>query len=801
MYLSIKWLKEFTPYNGEIEELAHVLTMLGLEVEEIFNPFEEIKDIVVGYVVSCEKHPNADKLKLCKVDVGKDEPLQVVCGAPNVAKGQFVAFAPIGATLPGGIKIKKAKIRGETSYGMICSERELGLSNDHSGIMVLDSVNTPGTKLIDALDLDTVVFDIGITPNRADCLSILGIAREVAAYFNLPLNLPPCPIEKIEAEKVAHVHIEIEDPDDCPLYSARIIEGVEIKPSPNWMRYRLKAMGIRPINNVVDITNYVLLELGHPLHAFDKDLLKGNKIRVARPKNTLKFKTLDEQQRDIIPEDLLIWDSEDPVALAGILGGYESEINENTKNVLLECAVFNPSRIRKTARRLGISSDAAYRFERGVDQLGFKHAINRAAYLIHRFAGGKVLKGIVKNEPKKFVAPQIKFRPSRAISLLSIDVDSKYCIDALEKLNCKVEKIDESIYNVIPPSYRLDLEREIDLVEEVGRFYGLEKVPAKLPKISKTEKEIKILEEASYKFLSKIRQWARGIGLQECVTYSFVDKDELVLLGEDEEKMIPVANPLSKDQDTMRTILCVGLLNALKLNVSRLNKELHIFEVGKVFLKDVSSETTAQEKNKLAILLYGNRYPVTWANKKSPWDFYDIKGIVNDLFSVLGLNQKILYKSGSNRSFLDYGLDIFFEGNDIGFIGALTKNLYKTYNVKSDVFLGELDLDAIFDSYKNIQVKFTAWSKFPPVYRDMTLVCPEDVTFEMIKETLNERKTDILEEVNFIDLFFPEQSQEKRITLRMTYRHPNRTLTDKEVDKIHGGIGEYLIKKLPVRFP
>lgn len=801
MYLSIKWLKEFTPYDGDIEKLSHVLTMLGLEVEEIFNPFEEIKDIVVGYVVSCEKHPNADKLKLCKVDIGSGEPLPVVCGAPNVGKGQYVAFAPVGYKLPGGIEIKKTKLRGEVSYGMICSERELGLSNDHSGIMVLDSVYTPGTKLIDALDLDTVVFDIGITPNRADCLSILGIAREVSAYFNLPLNLPPSPIENIEEDQIAHIDIEIEDPDDCPLYCARIIEDVKIHPSPAWMRHRLRAMGLRPINNVVDITNYVLLEFGHPLHAFDKDLLKGNKIRVARPKDRLTFKTLDEQQHAITIDDLLIWDSEDPVALAGIMGGYDSEINENTKNVLLECAVFNSSLIRRTARRLGISSDAAYRFERGVDQLGADRAIDRAAYLIHRFAGGKVLKGVVKNEAKKFIPSSISFRPKRAISLLSIDADSQFCLNALEKLNCSVEKIDDSTYNVIPPSYRLDLEREIDLIEEVGRFYGLEKIPSKLPNISKTEKEIKILDEATYKFLNKVRQWARGIGLQECVTYSFVDKDELLLLGEDEQKMIPVANPLTKDQDTMRTILCIGLLNSLKINTSRLNRDLHLFEIGKVFLKDTEKETTALEKNKLAILLHGNRYPVTWANQKSPWDFYDIKGIIEDFTTVFGLNDNVLYKAASNEPFLDYGLNIFVDGNYVGFIGSFKKSLFKTYNVKSDVFLGELDLDIIFKCYENKKIMFNAWSKFPPVFRDMTVVCPDDVTFEMIKQTLSDMKTSILEEVNFIDLYIPEDKKEKRITLRMTYRDPNRTLTDKEVDKVHGKIGEYLINNLPVRFP
>ncbi len=801
MYLSIKWLKEFTPYEGEIDKLAHVLTMLGLEVEEVINPFEEISDIVVGYVVECTKHPNADKLSLCKVDIGTGELLPVVCGAKNVAKGQYVAFAPVGAKLPGGMEIKKVKLRGEVSLGMICSERELGLSDDHTGIMVLDSVYEPGTKLTDALDLDTTVFDIGITPNRADCLSVLGIAREVSAYFNLPLNFPKQDIESIESEEHAHVDIEIDDPEDCPLYFARIIEGVKLKKSPSWMGYRLIAMGFRPINNIVDITNYVLLELGHPLHAFDRELLKGNKIKIARPDKKIKFKTLDGQEREISEEDLLIWDAEMPIALAGIMGGYESEINDNTKNVLLECAVFNPSRIRKTARRLGISSEAGYRFERGVDILGAERAIDRASYLIHRFAGGRVLKGIVKKEAKKFEPKNIVFRPKKAISLLSIDTEPQFCIDILKRLGCSIEPVDKESTKVTPPSFRLDLEREIDLVEEVGRFYGLEKVPATLPRVSKSFEKVCVSEGADYKFLYKIKQWARGVGLKECVTYSFVDKDELLLLGENEEKMVPVANPLSKDQDTMRTLTITGPLKSIKINLDRFNRDLRFFEVAKTFSFNKKLETQVEEQNRLAIAICGRKGELNWASENREVDFFDLKGMVEHFFNTLNLKNELNFKESTRFPFMDVQAEIFIKDTFVGFIGSLHKKLKKSYHAKGNVFVAEINLDEVYKIYKNKKIEFVPWSKFPPVFRDMTIVCPEDLSYGEIKDTLEKSKSKLLESVNLIDLYIPEDREEKRLTLRMTYRHPSKTLTDKEVDKVHRELGEYLLKKLPVRFP
>ncbi len=800
MLLSLNWLKEFTPYGGPIDDLAHALTMLGLEVEEIFDPFEGIKDIIVGKVVECSPHPRADKLSLCRVDLGTGELVDIVCGAPNVDKGQFVPVAPVGSTLPSGMKIKKAKIRGTYSHGMICSERELGLGEDHSGIMVLEGNPEPGERLRDFLDLDTTVLDIGMTPNRADCLSVLGIAREVAAYFDLPLNIPSTDVSSIESEEATSVEIEIRDPEDCPLYMAREIRGVKIGPSPSWMRYRLVALGLRPINNVVDITNYVLLEFGHPLHGFDRGLLKGNTIAVARPDREVSIRTLDGQERRVSSHDILIWDSERPVALAGIMGGEETEINESTEDVLLECAIFNPSRIRRTARRMGLSTEASYRFERGVDQLGAERAINRAAYLIHRFAGGRLLRGVAKKEPKKWTAPSIPFRPLRAKRLLCVDVDEAYCLDILGKLGCKVEKKGEGEYKISPPSYRLDLEREIDLVEEIGRFYGLEKIPAVLPGIKKSLERGEDSPQVGYEFLFKIKQWARGIGLQEAITYSFVGREEMVRFGAREEEMVSIQNPLASDQDTMRCVVVAGLLNVVKTNLGRLNRDLHLFEVARTFVWDEREETGVKETNKLAIVLEGRRHPRTWAHGKDNWDFYDIKAMVEHLFSTFEI-EGYEYEEIQERRVVDRAVKILLDGREMGFMGRLIPSLAEHYHAKDNLWLCEIDLDLLFAHYIKHKTTFKEWSKFPPVYRDMTLVCPPEVRFKDILGCVKEAKTPLLEEISLIDVYEPPRGGERNLTIRMTYRHSRKNLTDREVDKVHGELGRHIIKRLPVRFP
>ncbi|MBT8762842.1 phenylalanine--tRNA ligase subunit beta [Desulfohalobiaceae bacterium Ax17] len=797
MLLSLNWLREFTPYEGSIEELAERLTMLGLEVEEIIEPFAHLAGVVVGHVLECVPHPNSDHLSLCRVDVG-EQVLPIVCGAPNVAKGQKVPVALVGTTMPAGFKIKKAKIRGEVSEGMICSETELELGTDASGIMVLDDGLKPGTPLVQALGLDECVLDIGVTPNRADCLSVLGLAREVATAFDLPLNLPKFELEEnADLDCTREVEIIIDDPDLCPLYQARILTGCQVKPSPAWMRYRLMAVGIRPINNIVDVTNYVLMELGQPQHAFDRELLAGQTIRVARAKQGMEIVTLDDQVRKLEDSDLLIWDSEKPVGLAGIMGGANSEINEKSSEVLLECAIFNPPTIRKTARRLGISSEASFRFERGVDQVGSPFALDRATYLMATLSGGKVAKGVAKAEPRPFVSCQIDFRPKRASEYLALDIDEAFCAKTLSKLGCVVEE-NGSKWKVIPPSYRLDLEREVDLIEEVGRVYGLDKIPAHLPRVSKSLDEEHI--DRDYAFTSKVKKWALGLGLQEAINYSFVGTQDLDLLGIAEEGRVLICNPLTEEQNVMRPDLLPGLLQTLKVNIGQGHKRLRLFEVAHTFIQDQESDTETRENNRLGILLYGQRHAPHWPFKEEEVDYTDIKGLA-DHFLLAFRTPTAQFKLVEDHPYLSPCVTCEVDSVAIGFLGRLKPELAKAYKAKSAVWYADFDLDLMQQIYHGQVIKFKNIPKFPVVRRDMTIVAPLELQYGRILEVIKQLKLSILEDVTLIDIYQPEGAKEKNVTLRFTYRHPEKTLKDKEVNKVQQKVAQFVLDNLDVRFP
>ncbi|MFW6055084.1 MAG: phenylalanine--tRNA ligase subunit beta [Thermodesulfobacteriota bacterium] len=802
MYVSVDWLKELTPYRGSLDELAHQLTMLGLEVEEVLSPFSHLESMIVGHVLDCSPHPNADSLSLCLVDTGR-ESVSIVCGAPNVAKGQKVAVAPVGSCLPGGMTIKKAKIRGSASYGMICSENELGLGEDQSGIMVLDDELTPGEKLPEALGLDRFVFDIGITPNRADCLSILGIAREVAAAFDLPVTRPGVELREDGPDSSSELEIVINRPELCPSYQARIITGIEVRPSPAWMRFRLLAMGLRPINNVVDVTNYCMFELGQPLHAFDRSHLSGNMIRVDLARDGQKFVTLDNQERSLCSRDLLILDRDKPVALAGVMGGANSEITRESRELLLESAVFSPRNIRRTSRSLGISSDSSYRFERGVDQPGSVYALDRAAGLIQTLAGGRLFKGRAGQEPRPWSPRPISFRPKRAGSLLSLNTDPESCRSLFQKIECRVKGNDQEQFVVTPPSYRLDLEREVDLIEEIGRFYGFERIRAKPPLIKKTTLEDKTdntSRQASHSFLNRIKQWARGQGFNEVINYSFLSRSELEQLNLADQETIMVHNPLTSDQDSMRPALAPGLLQNVRTNTDQGNSDLHFFEIARVFHKDHRFETTARENNRLGLLLHGRRNPPFWPWNAEQAEFLDLKGALQHLFKTLGLRET-LFQEAREPQYLSPCVRFSVQGEDIGFLGCLNRKAAKAYHARAPVWLAELDLDAVFRHWSALCLTYKPWPKFPPVYRDMTLVCPPEVSYGQILEVIFRSKIHIQETVSLKDLYQPENAAERNLTLSITYRHQRKTLTDKEVDKQHTLLGQKLIDSLPVRFP
>ncbi len=806
MLLSLNWLREFTPFEGSVQELSDRLTMVGLEVEDIHRPFEDIEKVVLGKVVVCEPHPDADKLTVCQVDVGL-ETLNIVCGAPNVAEGQIVAVAPIGTILPGGLKIKKGKIRGVVSEGMICAEDELGLGEDHSGIMVLDPSLNPGTGFVEALALDETVLDVSVTPNRADCMSMLGLAREVGLAFGLPVAVPEFHHPESGADASKSMCIDIPEPEFCPVYGGRFIEGVRVGPAPDRMRWRLLAIGQRPINNIVDVTNYVMFELGQPLHAFDMDLLEGGRIRVARAEQGMSLITLDGQERKLLSSDLLIWDGVKPVALAGVMGGANSEIHAGSSRVFLESAVFRPGTIRKTARRLSLPSEASYRFERGVDQLGSKRALDRAAAMIAAHAGGALLPGAARSEPLPWREHTITFRPEKARQLLELPLDDAFCRTTIEGMGCRVES-GETEWQVATPSHRLDLEREVDLTEELGRVYGLDRIPVRLPHVFKSLEGIG-KGESEYAFWRRLKAWGRGAGLREAVNYSFVGQRDLDDLGLSASNRIPVMNPLSEEQDVLRTTLAPSLLHNLRHNLAQGAPRFRLFELARVYEADVASESTAREHGRLGLLLYGGRHDEVWprsAGDREDADYADLKGLVEHLLTSLRLGEGIIgsdaaeYDLLPDHPWLNPCVEARFGDGSLGFLGRLRPEIAEKYHARKPVWLAELDADFLARLCGDVKVGFAELPKFPPVRRDMTVIAADDLSIGRIFNEIEVLRPPLLEEARLIDVFTPEKSSERHLTVRLTFRHPSRTLKDKEVDKEREKVANSLVKTLSVRF-
>lgn len=792
MLLSLNWLREFVPYEGDAKTLADRLTMLGLEVEEIANPFAALEKIVVGHVLERAVHPSSDHLSVCKVDIGTGEVLDIVCGAPNVDAGQKVPVAPVGTIMPGGLVIKKAKLRGQPSCGMICSERELDLGDGHEGIMVLDQGLVPGTPICDALGLDQIVLDVSITPNRADCLSVLGLAREVAAAFGLPLTIPQADL--VESGDVFDGFAIEPDPELCPLYQARLLRGVTIKPSPDWLRYRLLAVGLRPISNIVDVTNYVMMECGQPLHAFDRDLLRGDRIRVGLADEGMTLTTLDGQDRTLTERDLLIWDDERPVALAGVMGGANSEITDGSTTVLLESAVFDPASVRKTARRLGLSSDASYRFERGVDQLGNTHAMNRAASLMALVSGGTVAPGVAKAEPRPFTRKVIPFVPAKATKLLGVEMSPGFCRDTLSSLGCEVAG--DEPWQVTAPSFRLDLEREVDLIEEVARVYGMDRIEAVLPTVKKSLADLD-KADPTFAFLAQVKDWGRGVGLSEVVNYSFVGTADLDRCGLPVAGRVQIFNPLSEEMNVLRTEIVPGMLGSLRQNMSQDNTRIRIFEIAHSFVQDPESDTLTRENNRLGILLHGSRFPGRYPYPEGRLGYSDMRGMVEHLLQTLGVGAA-KFERGAEHPYLTPEIVVHAGDVVVGRVGMIREDLADAYQARGEVWYADLDLDLVMGL--RLPVKFKAIAKFPVVRRDMTLVAPQDLAIGAVIDTVEALQEPLLTDVFLVDIYAPEGSAERNLTYRFVYRHAERTLKDKEVEKINLRIGQHLVERLPVRF-
>ncbi|MCG8529700.1 MAG: phenylalanine--tRNA ligase subunit beta [Desulfovibrionales bacterium] len=801
MLLSINWLKEFVPFEGTIQELDDALTMLGLEVEEVIRPFDGIKEIVVGHVVECGKHPEADKLSVCKVDVGEEEPLNIVCGAPNVRQGLKVAVVRVGTVMPDGTKIKKGKLRGIPSFGMICSERELGFSEEHDGIMELPEAFVPGANLVESLNLDEIVLDISITPNRADALSVLGIAREVAMYFDLPLTIPEYTLTESGDDCSDDVAIEIADGDKCYCYYGRIIEGATIGKSPDWMRYRLVAVGLRPISNIVDITNYVLMGFGQPLHAFDLDLLEGAKIVVDTAAEGEKFTTLDGEERELKAADLMIKDADKSVALAGVMGGANSEVSDSTKRIFLESAVFLPASVRRTARRLGLSSDASFRFERGVDQLNCPEAMDRAAAMMAELSGATVRKGVCKSEPKPWSAPTLQFRPQRCRDLLGVAVEDSFCKNTLSKLGCVIDDSDPADWKIVPPSNRLDYEREVDFVEEVARVYGMDRIQPTLPTVARTL-DARDTERNEYEFWAKIKRWGAGLGLNEAINYSFVGHEDLDKFNLPKDNRITIMNPLSSEQDAMRTELAPGLLQNLRHNLGHGNTGLRLFELAHIFEADETSDTTVRESGRLNILFYGDRYDSAYPRMAADADYADIKGCVEHLLAHLHVGD-VSFSLAEEHPWMSPAVDVVVRDQKVGRIGRVQPDIADYYNAKKDVWMADIDTDILCELHATRCVKFQNLPVQQSAYNDITVAAPVTLNVQAIFDQVAATKLPLLEKMELIDVFEPEAKEGeepvRNLTFRLTFRHSSKTLKDKDVDKERKKVVKSLESALPVR--
>ncbi len=774
MKVTYRWLKEFVDFKESPEEIANLLTEAGLEVEEIIPLVQPFEGVVVGKVLEVEKHPNADKLSVCKVQTDQDT-YQVICGAPNVAAGQLVPFAKVGAQLPNGMKIKKAKIRGVESFGMICSKEELGLEHHSDGIWAFDHELPLGEDVYSILkDEQDWIIDIAITPNRGDCLSVYGIAREVAALTGNPLKEIAIELKEQLTEKTEDIiRINIHDIEGCPRYAGRVIRNVKIGPSPEWMQKKLEAVGFRPINNIVDITNYVLAELGHPLHAFDLKQIKGQEINVRASKAGDLFVTLDDKERKLPENTVMICDAERPVAIGGIMGGQNSEVSDQTTDILLESAYFKPERIAMSSKKLGLSTDASQRFERGADPENVIRAINYAAALMEQLAEGQVAKGIVDVYPKPVQKRQIPLNVQKINKILGTDFDVKTICQKLESIQLKVED-----GKVIVPTFRHDLSLVEDLAEEVARLVNYSNLPAKKYTTTFYEMPVSELENR----LQFFRNEMLSLGLQEIFTQSMVRRNEAELFTEAEP--LAIKNPVSDDMAVMRPSLFTGMLKSVSHNLNRNNKDLHFFEIGRIF-GAFDGKSLPDQPYALAVVITGNRQLPGWNVPEQAVDFYDIKGYLEAFLEKLFLDnyQIILY---DKAGYMEKGQTVALKIEDdlIGVCGKFTEEVCQTFEIEKEVFGFELNLD-LLQKHLVFDRKFQPIPKFPYSERDVAFLVDEQILAADVVAFVQKNGGSLLKFVEIFDVYQgPNIPQGKRsLGLRLRYQSADRTLSDKEVDQ------------------
>jgi len=771
--------------------------MLGLEIEAIERVGAAWDKVIVGEVLEVMPHPNADKLRLTKVSIGNGEPLSIVCGAPNVRQGLRVAVAIIGADLGGGMVIKKAKIRGEVSEGMICSERELGISQNHEGIWELPNDAAIGLSLADALGMRDTIFEVGITPNRADCLSHIGIAREIRAITGERIRFPKPSISEKGGEIAKHVRVSLPQPELCPRYVAKLVRGVTIAPSPNWLKRRLEAVGLRPINNVVDVTNFVLMECGHPLHAFDFDVVENGFIEVRTAGGFAdEFVTLDGKKRKMQSNALLITDGKKPLGIAGIMGGENSEIRDTTKDVLIESAYFNPTSIRRSAKQLGLSSDASYRFERGADFNILEYAAERAAKMIVELAGGEIVEGVLDECAILLKNKQLRFRPARANTLLGMSVSTKRMLEIFSLLDIQVQNSESPEWLLTAPSYRIDLEREEDAIEEIARIVGYDEVPTSTfehAPLTGIRDPLKLRD-----FDSLVRTTLLSIGANECVSIPLVSAKNAAQFH---DRPVELINPLNTERDRMRTSVAINLLESARVSERFGAEGQRIFEIGNVFHYSVKPEQLGyvNQSPELGILISGTQEPKTAYNAEAiPSDIFLMKGIAESLLSRIGIREfeysaeKSLQEEKPSN-FLDPSQSITVSSGmrQIGLIGRIAPALVKTYDLRSDVWIALFDYSALYEIKRKLvenPAPVRPLPKYPSVERDIAIMLAEAISARQVEETIRaSAKQEILRSIRLFDHFQSKEmklASERSIAFHLVFRSDDRTLEEHEVDEL-----------------
>ena len=792
MRISLKWLQKYVEINISPEQLSERLTMVGFEVESIEKLGEQLTGFVVGDVLEVIKHPKADKLTICTVNVGK-EILQIVCGAPNVMAGQKVPVGLIGSEVtknqhdPEGkpFKLSQVKLRGVDSFGMICSGYELNMNDDKEGIMVLSADAIPGTPLAEYFGVDDVVFEIGITPNRPDGMSHIGIAREVAALMNQPLRFPR--IELTESVRLASEHavIKIEDPKNCPRYSARVLFNITVAQSPEWIQQLLRAVGIRPVNNIVDVTNYVLMECGHPLHAFDYDKIEQHQLRIKCAENGESFTTLDHTVRKLRSDTLMICDRQKSLAIAGVMGGENSEITQTTKNILIESAYFTPQSIRCTSKHFSLSTDASQRFERGADPEITRWAADRATQLIFELAGGDILQGVLDIYPNKIAPKIVSLRPKKVNELLGITIANKTISDLLHKFEIEmvelVKDIDDcdSIRFKIP-TFRPDIEREIDLIEEVARAYGYDNINVE------TRSSIQFDDNAPVNnFQDELRHLVVGCGLSEAITNSMEELPTIPVLA---EGVVKIANPLSKDMEVLRTNLVPSMLRIVKHNIYHGQKNIRMFEIGRIYQFKPGTEAPGNikgfiEKDEILLCFSGNANPLSWDQKSRSIDLFDVKGEIITLCQKISLDNIKFIPYSNTDALTEYGLLIENNEKYIGRVSVLRKDVGLKFDVDQQVIFAQLDIEELEKNRTKVK-RFKSLTKYPSVVRDLAVVVDQNVPIDRVLEVIRKAGGECLTLLQLFDIYSGDQVQKdkKSCAFELEFISEDHTLTQQEVE-------------------